>query len=696
MPSTALLKGAPHGVSHNMAAGHGFKSVSWNKHSFRGNKAPGAAEENLSEMEHRDRRQNMRSTSSANRSTHNTREAKQLGPKDKGPLTIEIGSSDIDFRQPFQNLAFQRASNSPPTAKLCSATNDPIGVTHIKVTNLNPVIVKDSKGQKITLPKTFIMDVTPVERAYISSGESSSLSLGELKVAKNPQRLRRRSSEEMDIEEIRHLLKLPTVHRSISASPEYLSRDAGSRYDQVIQEKAASALMDADPAIDRIAGVEIQSPHRRSAIDDVAKARFQKILDRLNKLPPALTWVPTKSEKRRCEESAAGLRARDPAIIDLHVKDSVESHNEPTKSDPTNAEYKKPILWHHASGSRVSSDSKYSSDGVTTQYRSTSPSHDSQHRFALKRSSKHLNPAAVEFSLSKPEREDIHPKKTGQNMWFNQGQGVLYQSGFPVSVPSASRLVWPAPELTPQSRGSDYNDHLSYIGLAPPQSPSQIAQPIYPDGPTATARLSVLKDQLSLADIKSYQAGTVPPLVPPAVIGVPPRSQLHDTISTAPLLHWPGGHPISPPGLQVMIPNFAGNSIGEALSSPAPPILPLPTQQPTLTAAYSSASLPSKFQTGLRDLTSESAATDPFRSVANADQPSTICGPMPFPRFPVTKKPRDHDPVKQQQYEEYLEYRKMFEPGYHQAAKIRQANRYNRQKHTAVSTRSGRGDGISA
>ncbi|KAL2157109.1 hypothetical protein VTH06DRAFT_7024 [Thermothelomyces fergusii] len=49
------------------------------------------------------------------------------------------------------------------------------------------------------------------------------------------------------------------------------------------------------------------------------------------------------------------------------------------------------------------------------------------------------------------------------------------------------------------------------------------------------------------------------------------------------------------------------------------------------------------------------------------------------PYFPVTTKPRDHDPVKQQLYEAYLEWRKANEPGYHMKCKMRQANRVMRQ-----------------
>jgi hypothetical protein len=77
----------------------------------------------------------------------------------------------------------------------------------------------------------------------------------------------------------------------------------------------------------------------------------------------------------------------------------------------------------------------------------------------------------------------------------------------------------------------------------------------------------------------------------------------------------------------------------------------------------------------------------PFLPVAAAPIPqppqplptTTTNKPSTRPYFPVTTKPRDHDPVKQQMYEAYLEWRKANEPGYHMKCKMRQANRVMRQ-----------------
>ncbi|KAK4191203.1 hypothetical protein QBC35DRAFT_375975 [Podospora australis] len=56
-------------------------------------------------------------------------------------------------------------------------------------------------------------------------------------------------------------------------------------------------------------------------------------------------------------------------------------------------------------------------------------------------------------------------------------------------------------------------------------------------------------------------------------------------------------------------------------------------------------------------------------------------GKVNRPIFPVTQKPRDNDPIKQQAYESYLEWRKANEPGYHLKCKMRQANRILRQNY---------------
>jgi hypothetical protein len=69
---------------------------------------------------------------------------------------------------------------------------------------------------------------------------------------------------------------------------------------------------------------------------------------------------------------------------------------------------------------------------------------------------------------------------------------------------------------------------------------------------------------------------------------------------------------------------------------------------------------------------------NPSGPLIPAPSPATTA-PAPPPFFPVTKKPRDNDPWKQQQYEAFLEWRKMNEPGFHMAAKQRQANRILRR-----------------
>jgi hypothetical protein len=76
-------------------------------------------------------------------------------------------------------------------------------------------------------------------------------------------------------------------------------------------------------------------------------------------------------------------------------------------------------------------------------------------------------------------------------------------------------------------------------------------------------------------------------------------------------------------------------------------------------------------------------AGTPFNPIPRFDQMDLVPGSLngiaagqpARPPMPMMQKPRDHNPVKQQQYEAYLEWRKANEPGYHEACKMRQANR---------------------
>lgn len=98
------------------------------------------------------------------------------------------------------------------------------------------------------------------------------------------------------------------------------------------------------------------------------------------------------------------------------------------------------------------------------------------------------------------------------------------------------------------------------------------------------------------------------------------------------------------------------------LAPPMPPTFQVPNNRPL--ASVGPTTLPQV------SIHSNSNAT-------NATVPPPVGAP---PHFPVTKKPRDNDPYKQQKYEEYLEWRKMYEPGFHLAAKQRQQTRFQRQR----------------
>ncbi len=107
---------------------------------------------------------------------------------------------------------------------------------------------------------------------------------------------------------------------------------------------------------------------------------------------------------------------------------------------------------------------------------------------------------------------------------------------------------------------------------------------------------------------------------------------------------------------------------------PAPGSLPMPV--------FSQTHAPMFATTGLQPPQQQQAQQQPLPvprgGSRNASASGTGNKPV-RPYFPVTAKPRDRDPVKQQMYEAYLEWRKANEPGYHMKCKIRQAQRVVRQ-----------------
>ncbi|KAK4456915.1 hypothetical protein QBC42DRAFT_189870 [Cladorrhinum samala] len=152
-------------------------------------------------------------------------------------------------------------------------------------------------------------------------------------------------------------------------------------------------------------------------------------------------------------------------------------------------------------------------------------------------------------------------------------------------------------------------------------------------------------------------------------------------------------------GMSSLVPPLGNNTnIG---TLPAPPGLAPITNQLAAPSSFKTfpAQPPPAPRPAFAQLASRSA---PIVAPPTIPAPAPVApGPIPLfgpegkinrPYFPVTQKPRDHDPIKQQMYESYLEWRKANEPGYHIKCKMRQAHRVVRQYQNTTASPSATGD----
>ncbi|KAB5535156.1 hypothetical protein GE09DRAFT_1250228 [Coniochaeta sp. 2T2.1] len=488
--------------------------------------------------------------------------------------------------------------------------------TKIVLKASEPLTLVRLNGATVTLPHSFLVDISPVDKSYVSSGDHSSLSIGELKVAKNPRRLRTQTDQDIDFDQkhqVFHFKKIQT-NRCISIAPEYLAKNSGARYDRVMKEKEASALMEHDEAIDRIGGVDAKSPQSArqkaatSSEEDEKKKAFQALLSRLSKSGP-----PPK-----CDFSKAGSRSKMP-ILELQFK-------QPSVHSPPTEEISPP------SSAHSDKDSGYDSASPV----------------------KKLNPIASEFKdpTVVVGNKQVRPQLHVNNVSVHPQSAVPMPAGLPPMKPFGMPF------------DSDYTANNNNIAAFQMMLP--------------TPQLDGKQNPMGLRMLPPQPMGALGGGFP----SLPPNM-----MPTFPVL------PPLPPMPMDLVPMFNNNNGGNHFNTfpHCGPPLPTPTQfnqgpppniHPLATINQPPLAAPAH---SILPLTNQNPnpnnQTKPLIPVtAGATAPAAAPAIIVPPQFPVTKKPRNNDPYKQQKYEEYLEWRKMYEPGFHLAAKQRQQNRYLRQR----------------
>lgn len=584
------------------------------------------------------------STDGINKAVPSTVEAarpKNSGLSNNNVLVIETGKPNYFAanRGTAEGVVPCKDISSSEGHKADYSPEKTLDVIHMKVTDLTSVDIVGSSGHTVTLPATFAIDVSLVERACISASGSSSLSIGEMKRATNPHHLRA-AMEEADIDQTRGALRFPPAFRSVSTKSEFFCSSGDTQSNIFLKEQDTAAMMKADPAIERVGRVEARSPQHSQEVGTADRDRFQHMLDRLTRYKPLL--ASGLAEVDQDSNTVAGPQAGDLSITAGLVKE-------------TNVLYQQQVARQHANGHKVTGDSGYASPDVIDQ-----GSSGSRHDLGTtERPSKKLNPLALEFevlgetkSLVAPSRPHTSSSSLGTDIFAQyqaqqfgstseispllsnhnttHGHGFFVPTTFPIH---SGAMVPPMPSTSPPiALFNNLYGSNNMMSAMPPMNP-------YPDQITS-----------ALANV-----GTFPPSAMPTA------------------------------ALQAMANGFRPQSVpinGYPLNTVQTEYPRAPFQQ--LTMSMPMPTLPSQGYT----VASQYPTTGIYGAAAGGFVPSTAVTnppqlPLPaiksVPHFPVTRKPRDNDPVTQQLYEAYLEYRKSFEPGFHEAARKRQMNRFARQ-----------------
>jgi hypothetical protein len=501
-------------------------------------------------------------------------------------------------------------------------------MTRVQLKHVNPVITTVN-GEDIALPNRFSFDVTVVDPRNASPG----LGLGELQHLNGQAPFRRPLLRE-DSGDL--MVKLQEI---VGRQQDGLSAatSASSEFrDYPDEERFQQGQDGSDSAISGFATVATESSYTHTEPLSDEETRFQRMLGRLqgqeeDTQPPQTTQDDNDATLRPA-------RVVDPAIVAMKVgKVEVPEQNNQNGPDTEAANvFFARQLDHFRNAHPNSTDSGYGSNDRE---------HGSSDRQTPKESSLYdgqrvLNPAAAEFKATSQNGEIpwLASKKMSRPPLTNIFPGVMSSYLLPHTFAPGSTLPpGGMPVGLPAAGAHHHGDDVAVNDAQQPVSALTLAM-------DAINAYRFLEDNKMVhqtaqpgATVSAATLGAAPlrtGFTPPPTTTAPshPNKAFHTFPPTA---------PAPPPALYQPVPStttFAGgippSFLPAAVPIPQPP-QPLPT--------------------------------------TTTNKPSTR------PYFPVTTKPRDHDPVKQQMYEAYLEWRKANEPGYHMKCKMRQANRVMRQ-----------------
>ncbi|KAL2137554.1 hypothetical protein VTI28DRAFT_9071 [Corynascus sepedonium] len=526
------------------------------------------------------------------------------------------------YRFPKEKKVAWENTVSAPVWQLLSSSSSVSGddardTINVRLKQVNPILT-NVNGETIALPNRFSFDVFPINQEKASPG----CVIGELRRLNGPATFRRLSSRDSDnfLMELRELL-----NGNWDVDSPVTSTSSEFR-DDLQDLKAEQSHSGANSGNGELSVSEVRSGNEHAAESNDEEVRFQRMLSRLQKNRQPSSLTP--------KHSVAATPSRpilDPAIMALKVKSETEDLDKTTQPEPdkeaANTFFAQQLTQMRNVERHKSNDSGYR---VTSGQRNTDDRSE-----AGGRNEPRLNPAAAKFRSA--AQSDVAPWMSPKKMSRPPLTNI-----FPDAMPSQPPLQdAPSkgclPSQPPQSAVTSITaTNLQEIRLVDdsirPEAPLSRPQPV-----PLPVELSVNGTILNGLPVNTHAGQAIPPggLAATMSAATAALPQSHATVN----LQTFNGFNTFPPTTGLQVPLLAPNATSGINLCPPPTVSFVPVPQ---------------------------LATGPDGKPAR-------------PYFPVTTKPRDHDPVKQQLYEAYLEWRKANEPGYHMKCKMRQANRIMRQ-----------------
>ncbi|KAK3360210.1 hypothetical protein B0T25DRAFT_578204 [Lasiosphaeria hispida] len=603
--------------------------------------------------------------------TRNRRSARSSS-EISSPFVIEMEDMRPDsfvYYRPKEEKAPWEMIVSAPVPRFSSASSSLSGTNPsegmpVQFKSIKPMTM-NVNGEEITLSNSFVFDVVPVDISSSSSRSSAlSESIGELRPVTKLDHIRRSASPDTSLSDALPFDLLEMLDRAKNLFgpknlPNPTTQRVGSRPAKSRRERNTSQGQSSDSGISGIRPVASETHNAQQELTPNDQTRFRNLISRLRKpqrYPSSEAWGS--------EVSISDPIATDPAIVAVKVKDGVASlgsagTTESTRDDVISrstqllSRIRTALEQSSGDSGYATGDSGHSqSGGSFTEDLAAHSIRELNHVSSRDSQTKRLNPAAAEFksTFDRARMPALSPKKITRTPLTNL---------FPQAAPSFARHMPPGLGLGPSNVGGfervipegtmSPEQMLAFLQRSMPPATFHLAE----GGavPGAIPGLDPILEQIFLSRMANPDMANLPTL---GAFG----NAASPFGSLAPVTMTP---PVNIDQLQGL-PGINGFSTfpGTILPSlPAPPGALNPGVSAPTTAPLGPPPAP--------------PYTAPSAPLFGPDRK------INRPHFPVTQKPRDHDPIKQQQYEAYLEWRKANEPGYHMKCKMRQAQRVVRQ-----------------